>query len=75
MQWAVDHGLSLIHMSVSNFSHFRHLHQNCIYDGRHGGHLESHQLLSAPEQCRMEWKLGEGIRAAWRFRIAKMVPF
>ena len=58
MPWAVDHGLSLICMSVSNFSHFQHLHQNGIHDGRHGGHLESLQLLSSPEQCRMELKLG-----------------
>ena len=58
MPWDVDHGLSLIHMSVSNFSHFRHLRQNCIYDGRHGVHLESLQLLSGPEQFRMGQKLG-----------------
>ena len=44
MPWSVDHGPSLICMSVSTFSHFGHL-----YDGQHGGHLESLQLLSAPE--------------------------
>ena len=49
-----DHGLSLICMSASNFSHFRHLHQNRNHDDRHGYHLESLQLLSAPEPCRME---------------------
>ena len=42
MLWSVDHGPSLIRMSVSNFSHFRHLHQNRFHDGIHGGHLESH---------------------------------
>ena len=45
MSWSVDHGPSLI-LLVSNFSHFRHLHQNCIHDGSHGGHLESLHLLS-----------------------------
>ena len=32
MLWSVDHGPSLMRMSVSNFSHFRHLHQNHIHD-------------------------------------------
>ena len=52
MPLSVDHGPSLIRMSVSNSSHFRHHHhhQNRIHDGHHGGHLESLQLLSAPEQ-------------------------
>ena len=49
MPWSVDHNPSLIPMSVSKFSRFRHFHQNHIHDGRHGGHLESLQLLSAPE--------------------------
>ena len=67
MPWSVDHAPPLIHISVSNFSHFRHLLQN---------HLESLQLLSAVEQ-EVWWRgnLVEGIRAAWRFRNAKMVPF
>ena len=30
MPWAVDHDLSFICMSVSNFSHFRHPHQSRI---------------------------------------------
>ena len=53
-------------MSVSTFSHFGHL-----YDGQHGGHLESLQLLSAPEPL-VGWSrnLVEGIGATWRFRIA-----
>ena len=63
MPWAVDHGLSLILMCVSNFSHFRHLHQNRIHYGRQSGYLESIQLLSVPEQCRMERKLVKGIGA------------
>ena len=76
MPWPVNHGPSLNRMSVSNFPHFRHLHQNHIHDGRQGGHLESLQLLSAPEQqVRWSRNLMEGIRAAWRFRITKMVPF
>ena len=33
MLWSVDHGPSVISMSVSNFSHFRHLHQNHIHGG------------------------------------------
>ena len=39
-------------------------------------HVESLQLLSAPEQY-VGWSgnLMEGIGAAWRGRIAKMVPF
>ena len=49
MLWSVDHGPSLIPMSISNFSHSGHLHQNHIHDDRHGGHLENLQLLSAPE--------------------------
>ena len=32
MTWSVDHGPSLIRMSVSNFSHFQHHHQNCIME-------------------------------------------
>ena len=55
MPWAVDHGLSLNPISISNFSHFQHLHQNHIHEGHH----ENLQLLSAPEQCRMERKLGK----------------
>ena len=46
------HVLSLIRMSISNFSHFRHLHQNDIHDGLHGshlGHLENLQITSAPK--------------------------
>ena len=58
MPRSVDHGPSFICMSISNFSHFRHLSQNLIQDGRHDGHLKSLKLLSAPEQCRMERKLG-----------------
>ena len=70
MPWSVEHGPSLVCMSVSNFSHFRHLHQNCIHVCSHGGHLESLQLLSASEQqVRWSWNLVESIRAAWRFRI------
>ena len=63
-------------MCINNFSHFHHLHQNCIHDGCHRGHLISLQLLSATEQY-VCWSrnLVEGIRAAWRYRIAKMVLF
>ena len=50
MARSVDHGPSLIHMSVSNFSHFRHLHLNRIIDDHHDGRLESLKLLSTPEQ-------------------------
>ena len=46
MLWSDDQGLSLTRISISNFSHFQHLHQNFIHDG---GHIESLQLLSAPE--------------------------
>ena len=40
------------------------------------GYLVSFQLLSAPEQY-IGWRgnLMEGIGAAWRFRIVKMIPF
>ena len=41
MPGAVDHGPSLIHMSISMFSHFQNLHQNHIHDGNHGSHLVS----------------------------------
>ena len=57
--WSVDRGPSLIRMSVSNFSHFRHLHQTLIH-GSHGGHLESLQLLSAPEHK------SDGVETQWK---------
>ena len=42
MTWSVDHGPSLICMSVSNFSHSGHSH---THDGHHGSHLESLQFI------------------------------
>ena len=70
MPLSIDHGPFVICISVSNFSHFQHLHQNRIHDGCHL------QLLSAPELL-VGWSLNlvEGIGAAWRFRISKMVLF
>ena len=61
---------------ISNFSHFRHHHQILIHNDHHGGHLEGLQLLSAPEPY-VGWSgnFVEGIGAALRFRIDKMVPF
>ena len=58
MPWSVDHGLSLIRMSVSNFLHFRHHHQNRIHDGCHCSHLESFQFYLLWKVNQMERKLG-----------------
>ena len=69
MPWSVNHGLSLIRMSVSNFSHFRHLHQNCIHDGHHIGHLESSFVICSRTVSRWSGNLVEGIGAGWKFRI------
>ena len=54
-----DYDPPVIHLSISNFSHFRHLRQNCIHNGCHRSHLESLQFSSAPKTVsRMEPKLG-----------------
>ena len=72
---SVDQGLSFIRMSVSNFSHFWHLHQNHIRNGHHGL-----QLLSSPN-CKSDgtetwWKAsgqhGDLELLEWFILISKM---
>ena len=60
MLWSVYHGPSLISISVSNFSHFRHLHQNRIHDGCHGGYLKRLVVICSRTISRMKRKLGGG---------------
>ena len=77
MPRSVDHGPSLIRLSISNCSYFRHLRQNRIHDGCHGGgHLESLQLLTVSEPL-VGWSrnMVEGIRETERFSTAKMIKF
>ena len=73
MPYSVDHGLSLIPMSISYFSRFD-ISIRIISIMAAVLKVFSCYLLPEPK---VGWSgnLVEGIGAAWRFRIAKMVSF
>ena len=60
MPLSVDYGPSLIHMSVSIFSHFCHLHQNHIHNGNHGAILKVFNCYLLPNRksvgAETQWK-------------------
>ena len=65
LQVSLCHGLlTTVHPSSvcpSVTLHFRHLHQNPVHDGHHGGHLGNLQLLSASNS---KWNGMETLRKA-----------
>ena len=75
MPWAVDHGLSHIRMSVSNFSHFQYLNQNISMMAAMTAILKVFNCYLLPNSVGWSGNLVECTGAAWRCRIAKMVLF
>ena len=71
MPWSVDHGPHLIRMSVGSFSHFLTVSMMAA----RAAILKVFNCYLRPNPVRWSGNLMEGIRAAWRFRIAKMVLF